>query len=293
MVDRALGVASVVEPVRPLLFGSDPVGSVSGYEGSAIARSYGDDVIGTSITQSETSETPTGFSNTPSVQVGQGDALISSAKPLAEEVHDQQSRSVATSTVITGTVLRQEGQDGAFDLQDHLHASQVLRQKTAIDEVNRVTESQNSYQHNSNTENVSVHDEGQLRLIDTVASNYRSAPLPFDPVNQHTQQTADCYITKESKEKKEDALLAEKSPEPQPLLRPRDLNVPSILVQDVSRQLSKDNPQPSQPTIQVTIGRIEVRAVEKPSAPQSSKSKKTRPSLSLDDYLKQRAGGEQ
>lgn len=48
----------------------------------------------------------------------------------------------------------------------------------------------------------------------------------------------------------------------------------------------------SKPTIQVTIGRIEVRSSQPPTAPASNtKTNRRNPSVSLQDYLKQRDGG--
>ena len=43
-------------------------------------------------------------------------------------------------------------------------------------------------------------------------------------------------------------------------------------------------------TVQVTIGRVEVRAIFTPSAPQPPRPRPV-PTLSLDEYLKQRDGG--
>ncbi len=48
--------------------------------------------------------------------------------------------------------------------------------------------------------------------------------------------------------------------------------------------------QESRPTIRVTIGRVEVRAVQSP-APAPKAAKPAQPRLSLDEYLKPRAGG--
>ncbi len=46
------------------------------------------------------------------------------------------------------------------------------------------------------------------------------------------------------------------------------------------------------PTVQVTIGRIEVRSSSTPTAPKvNNKSTPRQPSVSLQDYLKQRQGG--
>lgn len=50
-----------------------------------------------------------------------------------------------------------------------------------------------------------------------------------------------------------------------------------------------DTPQPL-PTIQVTIGRIEVRATP-PPAPSPAKSRPASPTMSLEEYLRQRGGG--
>ena len=48
----------------------------------------------------------------------------------------------------------------------------------------------------------------------------------------------------------------------------------------------------STPTIRVTIGRIDVRAVTPAASPQRPKPSRPAPALSLDDYQKQRKGGE-
>ncbi len=47
----------------------------------------------------------------------------------------------------------------------------------------------------------------------------------------------------------------------------------------------------SEPTIEVTIGRVEVRAVVASPTPRRAERPRTKPSLSLDDYLKQRTRG--
>lgn len=53
-------------------------------------------------------------------------------------------------------------------------------------------------------------------------------------------------------------------------------------------------PEPPAPTIRVAIGRIEVRAITPPPTPPTQRTTPTRPdpALSLDDYLKQRNGGQ-
>lgn len=49
--------------------------------------------------------------------------------------------------------------------------------------------------------------------------------------------------------------------------------------------------EPATPTIQVTIGRVEVRAVTAPTEPARARERKAPPLLSLDQYLRQRNEG--
>lgn len=51
-------------------------------------------------------------------------------------------------------------------------------------------------------------------------------------------------------------------------------------------------PEPSVPDIRVSIGRIEVRAIMPPPMPPTQRPAPAQPRLSLDDYLKQRNGGQ-
>jgi hypothetical protein len=53
----------------------------------------------------------------------------------------------------------------------------------------------------------------------------------------------------------------------------------------------RQNPTPSAPTIQVKIGRIEIRAVTSPAPPPRSRPSPSAPQISLADYLKSRGGG--
>jgi hypothetical protein len=53
------------------------------------------------------------------------------------------------------------------------------------------------------------------------------------------------------------------------------------------------NSTAAEPAIRVSIGRVEVRAVFPPPPPRRAQPTRPKPSLSLDDYLKQRNGGRQ
>lgn len=85
-------------------------------------------------------------------------------------------------------------------------------------------------------------------------------------------------------------------------LDPREpSDVPRLITPRVLRPRFEDFPErgsresrgaaPESPTIRVAIGRIEVRAVTPPAARPPTPAR-TGPSLSLDDYLKQRNGGQ-
>ena len=85
------------------------------------------------------------------------------------------------------------------------------------------------------------------------------------------------------------------SPTQSSFLQPRVTSRRSVthqqqVINDLPRQRDK---QPSLPTIQITIGRIDVRAVGAvQTLPAQKSGKRPQPSLSLDDYLKQRNGGQ-
>jgi len=50
-----------------------------------------------------------------------------------------------------------------------------------------------------------------------------------------------------------------------------------------------DISNPAEPTVHVTIGRVEIRAVAAPAA--QKRSTPSKPALSLNDYLQRRSGG--
>lgn len=81
-----------------------------------------------------------------------------------------------------------------------------------------------------------------------------------------------------------------------PVVIPRqtDVLLPTVALRtsrSLSRQSEARAASPAPPTIQVTIGRIEVRAVP-PSAPPRPRTATPTARLSLEDYLRSRSGGE-
>ena len=59
-------------------------------------------------------------------------------------------------------------------------------------------------------------------------------------------------------------------------------------VATVNHAMAADRAKPAEPVVQVTIGRVEVRAVAPPV--RQEKGRKSQPAMSLDDYLKRRGG---
>lgn len=87
-------------------------------------------------------------------------------------------------------------------------------------------------------------------------------------------------------EKKTDALVTQHDFKSPPLTRLPQFPVPRV----PSRRSpsSKLNPPPAPPTIEVTIGRVEVRATT--AAPPKRTTASAKPTLSLEDYLRARSG---
>jgi|APLak6261659701_1056019.scaffolds.fasta_scaffold00030_14 hypothetical protein len=72
----------------------------------------------------------------------------------------------------------------------------------------------------------------------------------------------------------------------------RERSPESIRPADTAPNLSQlTSPQAAAPTIKVTIGRVEVRAVMPAQSPPAPRPRSAEPKLTLDDYLKRRNGG--
>lgn len=87
------------------------------------------------------------------------------------------------------------------------------------------------------------------------------------------------------------SILSQVAPEPVKLISPRERPLQRHEKKPSSSVTSAPNQTTSlPPPIQVTIGRIEVKAVSPPAAPARPPSVPTAPTLSLEEYLKQREG---
>ncbi len=130
-----------------------------------------------------------------------------------------------------------------------------------------------------------------LRSTGTLAEHGRDiTPLPAPP-----SSAGDSPKTGEGTLESEIPPAHPASPTATPLVVPRIVRQqPDHHQERDPRQPHLSAPEPPAPTIRVAIGRIEVRAITPPPAPPARRETTARsgPPLSLDDYLKQRNGGQ-
>lgn len=267
LADRALGTASTVEPVRSLVFTGETAGYGEPMEPGASVRAgvqhdapgfaYGDIVRTLQASPTQTPGATGGLSDAVSAPDVNG--------PFVPIAHGQQQGHdvTASSSLVEARI---DGAANKLDAQPALTETELtgVRGGPRATALSPVT-SRSSYAINSHSSAHPLADEQGSDAVDVPAEWQTSS----DP-------------------------LAQTSPDS--LLRPRASPAPSFPVQQVAienRPLERNESHLPQPTIQVTIGRIDVRAVTAPSPPAVPRArKKPSPSLSLDDYLKQRAGGQ-
>lgn len=264
LVDRALGVASTIEPVRAPIFSGNPSGYGEPAEHETAGFVYGDIVASAQQLRHATTELPVGSSNTVSSQVENEGAPALPVQPMA---------------------------------------GRVLHELQANEEHSLSASSSNKRQQSHDVMTSSTLAATSSKPIETVAADPGLQATALSPVMSQASHTIDVH-SRENKHGSE----APGVPTEQPfssdtlaqtsaasLLRPRDSSMPSFPAQpsviDKFPQ-ERSHAQTLPPTIKVTIGRIEVRAVSTPPAQAPRQRRKQQPSLSLDDYLKQRAGGQ-
>lgn len=124
----------------------------------------------------------------------------------------------------------------------------------------------------------------------TVASTLKVAQSPASsPTTNMTDSSAPL----------DSQLKPENQPDDQTSMRQSNTTIKQYNIETQVRPYLRTMPPPSQtpspnpePTIQVTIGRIEVRAAPPASLPKAKTSTSKSSMLSLEDYLRQRRGGE-
>jgi hypothetical protein len=263
LADRALGIAPTIEPVRAPMFGGEPAGYGETAEHETTGFAYGDIVTGPHADQPATRETSDAFSSTTASQLEQGSTPDSSVQPVA---------------------------------------SRVLHEPSAVEEDIPFKRSANGQQQSREPVDSSALAARPPSLTETNAVDPEPPATALSPVTSQASRSIDSQSPADEQGAKEADIFSERSASSDPLaqapaeslLRPRDLKLASFSTQSAIDTFpqERNNAQTRQPTIKVTIGRIEVRAVTTPPVQQPRQRKKPQPSLSLDDYLKQRAGGQ-
>jgi len=262
LAERAMGMAPTIEPVRSPMFGGEPaVGAeATGHEPADFF--YGDIVSGTQAARPVTSQTVVRSTDTPASSIENGGNIESPTRPAPNSLlHEPLSTTDQNGSKKNSSARRQDGEffESAVVTADRAESGSSLN----------------------------------------VAPG--SAASGLSPVTSQLSQSIDSVLPRDERDTAVTKVVTERSTAPAPPvtetaesnLRPRDFTLPSFTAQDIVDRLpheSRSTPAPL-PTIKVNIGRIDVRAVTTPPAPAPRQRKKTQPSLSLDDYLKQRAGG--
>jgi hypothetical protein len=262
LADRAMGIAPTIEPVRSPMFGGEPAVYGETAERETTGFFYGDIVTGAQAGQAATTETSAGFSNAVTNQVEQDRTQDSFIQPVS---------------------------------------SRVLHEPSAAAEDNLSTRDSNDQQQGHDSIDLSPLVASPPRLIETVAAVPEPSTSVLSPVSSQAPRSVDSHPSLDERVPKAVDTFIEppaSSDSPAPTtaetqLRPRAFLEPILSAKDAIDKFPQEssNARSGQPTIKVTIGRIEVRAVTPPPVPAPRQRKKTQASLSLDDYLKQRAGG--
>ena len=256
LADRALGIAPTIEPVRSPMFGREHPGYGEPAEQQTTGFVYGDIVASAQAPQPSTRAPSVESSDTVAREAEHGDTPISPLQPLLSRVLDAPAADDCPPTRIG----QQQGQD-------------IMASSTLVDTHSKLTE--------------------------TIAADPESHSTKFSPVTSQTSRTINSHTLADSIRCEKAPEAADARTEPQSagsLLRPKVVSAPSFPRQPATMDIfpqAWNSSQTLQPTIQVTIGRIEVRAVTTPPpSPAPRERKKPQASLSLDDYLKQRTAGQ-
>ena len=264
LADRALGIAPTIEPVRSPMFSRESPGYGEPAEHQASGFVFGDIVTGAQAAQPATGTTPAGPPDTAANHVEQGNPPDSLVQPVA---------------------------------------SRIVHEPSTTDENKPFARISNGQLQSQDSRNSSVLLGSPPSLTETVVADPAPHATALSPVASQASRTIDNHLAAPEQGPGTANVLSERQSSPDSptqtsaasLLRPRDSTVLSFAAQPSAiDKLSHESKitQAQQPTIKVTIGRIEVRAVTTPPAQAPRQRQKTQASLSLDDYLKQRSGGQ-
>jgi hypothetical protein len=266
LADRTLGLSPSIEPVRLPVFGAEPAadGNVSERESKGFV--YGDMVSG-----------------------------AQAAQPAARKSVDRQT---------DNAVDRKGGVEKRSAVNSPVQptASRVLHEPSVVDQDHSFSTRAGSQQQSFEDGETSLFDGERSGPTDTFAADPEPSASVLSPISSHVSRSidGDSALSESGRQARasdteQPAISHSKGPAvAESMLRPGEFAEPSFSIRDVIDQLPRETngPQTQAPTIKVNIGRIDVRAVTTPSAPATRQRKKAQSSLSLDDYLRQRSGGQ-
>jgi hypothetical protein len=131
-------------------------------------------------------------------------------------------------------------------------------------------------------------DEPQKQNREHQPPPRRSATAPVAVVTVPVKTRVERWV--ESTIPADDSMQTEPAPVSPKIVPPDSQPVKPPFPFYIKRDRPGQTPKP-EPTIQVTIGRVDVRAVVAPPAPVKAPRPSPAPSLTLNDYLKQRQEG--
>jgi hypothetical protein len=285
LAERSLRIASVLEPLQPPMFAP---------ESSLAALAQQETLAEEQALESAEPERPPRFR-----------PVLAVSKENGEEGRDK-VRTIfppRISLVAASTALPEEPPPRLFDVQPEVPRRELGRvaeppasfspsvsPRTPQPQSASVQEERKPAPSVVMTSSVQSHEAGQQHEHDRSVS--RGAPVPethteaLTPVQRATQSAPDTPRVIESR------VAVEIVPTPSSEIVPTP-SVASVAFPADRRMVTLES-SPAAPTIRVSIGRIEVRAIM-PSAPpaQHTPPARPRPQRSLEDYLRQHRGGSQ
>lgn len=276
LVDRTLGTASAIEPVRlPLFMDASSITSKSaGYEDAGFA--YGDLIRSTQILPQQNLNDTDGIADPVSREVKEEDTSVHS--PDSRQRDASLPVPDVSKSVTKGLSRKNHEHDVTLYRTRETPRHAVQAERVPAESCSPPTERGPITQHSA-----------QKITIQPVNHSANQRLHPQRDVD--TGESVQMDIGERQLKSSNSLPLVNSDSVMSPRVSPAS-PLQSILVQQImSRQEKVQSRASKPPIIQVTIGRIEVKAVTVPPSPQAPRSRtKSQPSLSLDDYLKQRSG---
>lgn len=268
LADRALGTAPGIEPVRSPVFYGGPAGPENTAAHEPAGFTFSEIVTGKQSAQPATMDSSAAHSNDVAARVEprveQGDTLNASVPTASSRVLHEPSAAADNNLSPRRSHVQQ-------------HSEEPVDSSVQVASLSRLTET------------VPSDPEPSLALRSPVTPRASQSAQIDSPLNDRATMATDPFSERPAFSDPQVQTTAET------MLRPRAFPEPDFSERGAIETFTKHGAvtRTGQPTIKVTIGCIEVRAVTTTPAPAPRQRKKPQPSLSLDEYLKQRAGGKQ